>query len=59
MMKGEQSIVTIHPEYGYGSIEVKLDISIVPPNSNIIYEVEMLDFVKVNYFGQMVELKMR
>lgn len=47
MTKGEQSIVTIHPEYGYGSIEVKRDSSIIPPNSVIIYEVEMLDFVKV------------
>lgn len=46
MTKGERSIVTIHPEYGYGSIEVKQDISIVPPSSIIIYEVEMLDFVK-------------
>ena len=47
MTKGERSIVTIHPEYGYGSIEVKQDISIVLPSSIIIYEVEMLDFVKV------------
>lgn len=47
MTKGEYSIVKIHPEYGYGNIEVKQDLSIVPPSSVLIYEVEMVDFIKV------------
>ncbi|XAR48435.1 Peptidylprolyl isomerase [Bertholletia excelsa] len=46
MKKGEQAILTINPEYGFGSTEVKRDLAIVPPSSTIIYEVEMLDFIK-------------
>ncbi|XP_012068191.1 70 kDa peptidyl-prolyl isomerase isoform X2 [Jatropha curcas] len=46
MKKGEQAVLTIHPEYGFGSIEVKRDLAIVPPSSVLVYEVEMLDFLK-------------
>lgn len=47
MKKGEQAILKINPEYGFGSIEVKRDLASVPPCSILVYEVEMLDFVKV------------
>lgn len=47
MKKGECAILTITPEYGFGSGEVKRDLAVVPPFSKIIYEVEMLDFIKV------------
>lgn len=47
MKKGELAIVTINHEYGFGSVEVERDLAIVPPCSDLIYEVEMLDFVKV------------
>lgn len=47
MKKGECAILTITPEYGFGSGEVKRDLAVVPPFSKIIYEVEMLDFMKV------------
>ncbi|XP_071710598.1 70 kDa peptidyl-prolyl isomerase-like isoform X3 [Rutidosis leptorrhynchoides] len=46
MKKGEQAIVTINHEYGYGNEEVKCDLSVIPPFSSLIYEVEMIDFVK-------------
>lgn len=47
MKKGEQAVLTINPEYGFGSIEVQRDLATVPPSSVLIYEVEMIDFVKV------------
>ncbi|KAM7520923.1 hypothetical protein LguiB_019885 [Lonicera macranthoides] len=46
MKKGECAILTITPEYGFGSAEVKRDLAVVPPFSKIIYEIEMLDFIK-------------
>ncbi|XP_043712988.1 peptidyl-prolyl cis-trans isomerase FKBP62-like isoform X2 [Telopea speciosissima] len=46
MKKGELCIVTINPEYGFGSVEVKRDLAVVPPSSTVFYEVEMLDFIK-------------
>ncbi|KAJ8773259.1 hypothetical protein K2173_028436 [Erythroxylum novogranatense] len=46
MKKGEQAIITISPEYGFGGVEVKKDLATVPPNSLLVYEAEMLDFVK-------------
>ncbi|KAF5955494.1 hypothetical protein HYC85_008350 [Camellia sinensis] len=46
MKKREQAILTIASEYGFGGTEAKCDLAVVPPNSTIVYEVEMLDFVK-------------
>lgn len=46
MKKGERAIVTISHEYGFGNIEVTRDLAKVPPFSDLLYEVEMLDFVK-------------
>ncbi|KAL5988266.1 hypothetical protein ACLOJK_036029 [Asimina triloba] len=46
MKKGEVSVVTIRPEYGFGGIEVKRDLGTVPANSTIIFEVEMVDFTQ-------------
>lgn len=47
MKKGEQAILTIHPDFGFGSIEARRDLAVVPPHSNIVFEVEMLDFIRV------------
>lgn len=47
MKKGEQAILTIHHDYGFGSTEVRRDRALIPPCSNVIYEVEMLDCIKV------------
>ncbi|KAJ8641324.1 hypothetical protein MRB53_018018 [Persea americana] len=46
MKKGELSIMTIKPDYGFGGIEVKHDLAIVPAYSTVIYEVEMVDFTQ-------------
>ncbi|KAK0576333.1 hypothetical protein LWI29_015602 [Acer saccharum] len=46
MRKGERAISTIDPEYGFGTVEVKRDLATVPACSKLIYEVEMLDFIK-------------
>ncbi|XWS24093.1 hypothetical protein CRYUN_Cryun28dG0071400 [Craigia yunnanensis] len=46
MKKGEQALLTISPEYGFGSDVTERDLSVVPPCSNLAYEVEMLDFIK-------------
>lgn len=46
MKKGERAILTVTPEYGFGSTEVRRDLATVPPFSTLVYEVEMLDFVK-------------
>ncbi|KAG2585165.1 70 kDa peptidyl-prolyl isomerase [Panicum virgatum] len=46
MKKGEVALVTIPPAYAFGSTESKQDIAVVPPNSTVIYEVELVSFVK-------------
>ncbi|XP_020096089.1 70 kDa peptidyl-prolyl isomerase-like [Ananas comosus] len=46
MKKGEVALVTIPPEYAFGSTESKQDLAVVPPNSTVIYEVELDSFEK-------------
>ncbi|XP_058069735.1 peptidyl-prolyl cis-trans isomerase FKBP65-like isoform X3 [Magnolia sinica] len=46
MKKGEVSILTVKPEYGFGNIKVERDLAIVPANSTLIYQVEMVDFIQ-------------
>lgn len=46
MKKGEVAVVTIPPEYAFSSTESKQDLAVVPPNSTVIYEVELVSFVK-------------
>ncbi|KAK6939735.1 FKBP-type peptidyl-prolyl cis-trans isomerase domain [Dillenia turbinata] len=46
MKKGECAVLTISPEYGFGSIEVQRDLALVPPSSTVIFEVEMVDFTQ-------------
>ncbi|XP_015900479.1 peptidyl-prolyl cis-trans isomerase FKBP62 isoform X1 [Ziziphus jujuba] len=43
MRKGERAVLTIDPDYGFGSVEVRRELAVVPPCSKVIYEVEMLD----------------
>ncbi|POO03711.1 Peptidyl-prolyl cis-trans isomerase, FKBP-type [Trema orientale] len=46
MKKGEWALLTIHPDYGFGGVEVRRDLAVVPPYSNLTYEVEMVDCIK-------------
>ncbi|KAK6788316.1 hypothetical protein RDI58_016841 [Solanum bulbocastanum] len=46
MKKGEAALLTIAPEYAFGSSESKQDLAVVPPNSTVHYEVELVSFVK-------------
>ncbi|KAI4365764.1 hypothetical protein MLD38_021722 [Melastoma candidum] len=46
MKKGEHALVTVAPEYGFGSSESKQELAVVPPNSEVQYEVELVSFVK-------------
>lgn len=47
MKKGERAIVSIHPDYAFGNVEVRRDLAIVPPGATVVYDVEMMDFIKV------------
>ncbi|KAG2692399.1 hypothetical protein I3843_08G051600 [Carya illinoinensis] len=46
MKKGERAILTIHPDFGFGSSEARRDLAVVPPASNVVYEVEVLELMK-------------
>jgi len=48
MKKGEVALLTIAPEYAFGSSESQRELAVVPPNSTVYYEVELVSFVKVN-----------
>ena len=47
MKKGEVASLTIAPEYAFGSSESKQDLAVVPPNSTLYYDVELVSFEKV------------
>lgn len=47
MKKGEIALVIIQPEYAFGSSGSPQELTTVPPNSTVYYEVELLSFVKV------------
>nr|KJB42561.1 hypothetical protein B456_007G157600 [Gossypium raimondii] len=46
MKKGEVALLTIAPEYAFGSSGSKQELASVPPNSTVYYEVEMVSFIK-------------
>lgn len=45
MKKGEIALVIIQPEYAFGSSGSPQELTTVPPNSTVYYEVELLSFV--------------
>lgn len=47
MKKGERAIISIHPDYAFGNVEARKDLAIVPPGSKVVYDIEMIDFIKV------------
>lgn len=46
MKKGEVALARIPPERAFGSTETKLDLAVVPANSRVYYEVELVSFEK-------------
>ncbi|KAJ8558277.1 hypothetical protein K7X08_005043 [Anisodus acutangulus] len=46
MKKGEVALLIISPEYAFGPAESKQDLGVVPSNSTVYYEVELVSFVK-------------
>ncbi|KAM1122230.1 peptidyl-prolyl cis-trans isomerase FKBP62-like [Malus sylvestris] len=46
MKKGEVALLTIAPEYAFGSVEFQQELAVVPPNSTVNYEVELVSFEK-------------
>nr|GME09475.1 peptidyl-prolyl cis-trans isomerase FKBP62-like [Ipomoea batatas] len=46
MKKGEVALLTVAPEYAFGSSESKQELAVVPPNSTVSYEIELVSFVK-------------
>ena len=48
MHKGELALITISPEYGFGDVETKRALAVVPPNSVLTYELELVEFQKVS-----------
>ncbi|KAJ9176630.1 hypothetical protein P3X46_011921 [Hevea brasiliensis] len=46
MKKGEVALLTIAAEYAFGSSESQQELAVVPPNSTVYYEVELVSFVK-------------
>jgi FK506-binding protein 4/5 len=48
MKKGEVAVLSIPPQYAFGSSESQQELAMVPPNSPLMYRVELVSFVKVN-----------
>lgn len=46
MKKGEVALLTIAPEYAFGSTGSQQELAVVPPNSTVQYEAELVSFVK-------------
>ncbi|CAA3007345.1 peptidyl-prolyl cis-trans isomerase FKBP62-like [Olea europaea subsp. europaea] len=46
MKKGEIALVTVQPEHAFGPSESQQELAVVPGNSTVYYEVEMVSFVK-------------
>lgn len=47
MKKGEVALIKIEPQYAFGANESQQDLAVVPANSTVYYEVELVSFVKV------------
>ncbi|PHT39431.1 Peptidyl-prolyl cis-trans isomerase FKBP65 [Capsicum baccatum] len=46
MKKGEVALITIQPEYAFGSSDAPQELAVVPGNSTVYYEVELVSFEK-------------
>ncbi|KAK7395412.1 hypothetical protein VNO78_15970 [Psophocarpus tetragonolobus] len=46
MKKGEVALLTIAPDYAFGSSESQQELAVIPPNSTVYFEVELVSFEK-------------
>ncbi|XP_051134671.1 peptidyl-prolyl cis-trans isomerase FKBP62-like [Andrographis paniculata] len=46
MKKGEVALLTIAPEYAFGASGSQQELAVVPPNATVLYEAELVSFVK-------------
>ncbi|ERN02572.1 peptidyl-prolyl cis-trans isomerase FKBP62 isoform X2 [Amborella trichopoda] len=46
MKKGEVALVTISPEYAFSSVNTQQDLAVVPANSTVQYDLELMSFAK-------------
>ncbi|KAH0634466.1 hypothetical protein KY290_037878 [Solanum tuberosum] len=46
MKKGEIALITMQPEYAFGAFDSPQELAVVPGNSIVYYEVELVSFVK-------------
>nr|KYP57095.1 70 kDa peptidyl-prolyl isomerase [Cajanus cajan] len=46
MKKGERALISIHPDYAFGNVEARRDLAIVPPGLNVVYDIEMMNFIE-------------
>ncbi|CAA3001411.1 peptidyl-prolyl cis-trans isomerase FKBP62-like [Olea europaea subsp. europaea] len=46
MKKGEVALLTITPEYAFGSSESRQELAVIPPNSTVYYDIELVSFEK-------------
>ncbi|XP_022893194.1 peptidyl-prolyl cis-trans isomerase FKBP62-like [Olea europaea var. sylvestris] len=53
MKKGEVALLIIAPEFAFGSSESKQELAVVPPNSTVFYNVELVSFVKEKEYWDM------
>lgn len=50
MKKREVAVITMHPDYGYEAVETQHELALVPANSTLLYEAELINFVKMGNF---------
>ncbi|KAL6959512.1 Peptidyl-prolyl cis-trans isomerase fkbp62, partial [Sarracenia purpurea var. burkii] len=51
MKKGEVALLIISAEYAFGPYGSQQELDVVPPNSTVYFEVELVSFVKVSRLG--------
>lgn len=49
MKLSEVAQITVQPQYGFGGEEHQAALALVPPNSTLLYEVELVELHKVRF----------
>lgn len=56
MKVGEVAEITISPAYGWGAQEVKRGLATVPPNSTLIYTLELVACEQVGFLSRVQDV---